>query len=92
MSPTQSLGTFSIHFLWALYWQSRHWTPCLKRPLSSFLQNWHTVGRVYECKKKRWGMLMRPVCDEDAWYGWHCGDDDWPGPAENGGKRIPCCN
>ena len=23
-----------------------HWTPCLNSPLSSFLQCWHTVGRV----------------------------------------------
>ena len=34
--PVQSRGTSGAHFLWALYPQSLHWTPCLCSPTRSW--------------------------------------------------------
>lgn len=60
-SPEQSMGTFSIHFLWMLNLQSLHWRPCLKSPFNSFLQCWQTVGILYEWTTNEWGTRIRPA-------------------------------
>ena len=45
-SPVHVLGMLSLHLRWTLKRQSRHWRPCLKSPLRSLRQKWHTVGFV----------------------------------------------
>jgi hypothetical protein len=60
-SPVQLLGIWSLHLRCTLKRQSRHCRPCLKSPLSSFLQWWQTVGFVYEWTTNVWGIFIRPA-------------------------------
>jgi len=60
-SPVQVLGIWSLHLRCTLKRQSRHCRPCLKSPLSSFLQWWQTVGFVYEWTTNVCGILIRPA-------------------------------
>ena len=60
-SPVHVLGMLSLHLRWTLKRQSRHWRPCLKSPLRSLRQKWHTVGFVYEWTTNVCGILMRPA-------------------------------
>ncbi len=60
-SPVHVLGMLSLHLRWTLKRQSRHWRPCLKSPLRSLRQKWHTVGFVYEWTTNVCGILIRPA-------------------------------
>lgn len=46
-----------------------HCRPCLKSPLRSFLQYWHTVGRVYEWMTNVCGTLTLDSKILSSWMG-----------------------